>query len=62
MRQGPDLWGGHAASQESTLREADDGVAGHDQVVQNPNVHECERLTDAAGDQFVGLGGVWGGL
>lgn len=45
-------------SQEALLGEAEHGVAGDDQVVQDSDVHELQGLAQAASDQLVGVAGL----
>ena len=46
-----------AGLQEPALRKRDDGIAGHDRVVEHPYVNQCQRVTNAVRDELVGLRG-----
>ena len=46
-----------AGLQEPALRKRDDGIAGHDRVVEHPYVNQCQRVTNAVRDDLVGLRG-----
>jgi hypothetical protein len=41
--------------EQPLLCEARDVAAGDDQVIENPDVDECQRILQARGDQLVGL-------
>ena len=42
-------------SQEPPLRQADDIATSDDQVIEDPDVDQRERLFDTLGDQLIGL-------
>jgi hypothetical protein len=44
-----------AGLQEPAFGEADDGVAGDEQVVEDTDVDESERIAQTVGEELVGL-------
>lgn len=51
------LWSAGEASQQSMFRKGEAFAVTHDEVIQNPDVHESQGVPKAAGDVLVGLAG-----